>query len=94
MLSGTWTDFIPSFVIISTIIGATWWLSNQFSILRKLMYTLTDETKRELISKIEYHERHDDQRFKSLTDDMWTIKVRNAVRDREIAEERVTHNKE
>lgn len=58
-----------------------WWLSNQFRDVRNLVYVKFDELSKMLSEKIEYHERHDDQRFNSISNDLWAIRIRNAARD-------------
>lgn len=44
------------------------------------MHDLNDGTKKILLEKIEYHERHDDQRFAAISNDLWTLKLHNAAR--------------
>lgn len=67
--------------ILITVLGAQWrlttWLSNQFSSSRNMM----DEIKKDLLQKLEYHERHDDRRFSEIRDDVWELRVRNAALD-------------
>jgi hypothetical protein len=58
-----------------------WFLSIRFASLEKLIFTTAEQTKNFVLDKLEYHERHDDARFDSLTKDLWTIKVRNAAID-------------
>lgn len=67
---------------------AAWWLSKQFSTQRTYFFSKLEKVEENIISKLEYHERHDDQRFASITNDILTIKVRNAIRDGEISEDR------
>ena len=84
--------FIPVFSIIfaiaSTATGLGWWLSGQFSHHRKYTYDVVKEMKTEILQKLEYHERHDDQRFDQvdgrigrLRNDVWEIRLRNAAKD-------------
>lgn len=75
--------------LVCTILGAVWslawWLSGHFSAIRKDFYALG----KEILDKLEYHERHDDQRFSQIRDDIWDIRVRlekhnlNDIRPRE-----------
>ena len=53
------------------------WLSRQFTKVYAKMDELTDK----ILSKLEYHERHDDVRFNNLSNDIWAIRVRNAAKD-------------
>lgn len=76
----------PSFIIamvglfisiFAAVWSLAWWLSGHFSNIRKDFYALG----KEILEKLEYHERHDDQRFSQLRDDIWDIRVRNAAAD-------------
>ena len=57
-----------------------WFIGVQFSNMRKLIHEKVDGVQKVLLDKIEYHERHDDQRFASLNNDLWAIKLQNAAR--------------
>lgn len=72
-----------------TIFGAiwslAWWLSGKFTFLQNLIYTTAEKTTNSIMSKLEYHEKHDDARFNnvsnqisSVNNDIWEIKLRNA----------------
>lgn len=61
--------------------GLSWFISSQFTSVRKLIHEETNKTKLELINKLDYHEQHDDRRFDSITKDLWEIRVGNAARD-------------
>lgn len=58
--------------------GLAWWLSGQFSLLRGLVYEQISRTEIAILSKLEYHEKHDDTRFDDIKRDMWEVKVRQA----------------
>jgi hypothetical protein len=66
---------------ITTLCALVWWLSNQFRDMRNLVYTKFDMLTKMFTDKMEYHERHDDQRFNSISNDIWAIRVRNAAID-------------
>lgn len=68
-------------IIITTLCTAVWWLSTQFTRILNFVSEKIDKLEETILSKLEYHERHDDQRFNAVTNDLWTIKVRNASRD-------------
>lgn len=67
--------------IVSTVATLTWWLSGQFSALRHLFYERIELTSRTIIDKLEYHERHDDDRFSQIRSDLSEIRIRNAAKD-------------
>lgn len=72
--------------ILATIVGATWslawWFSRQFSALRELIHNRVEKLERAVLEKIEYHERHDDDRFSQLNNQIWEIRLRNAAKDK------------
>lgn len=79
--------------IIGTVWSLAWWLSNKFTELRGLFYTQVDKVSRSILDKLEYHEKHDDQRFSnvdqrfsSIKDDLWDIRIRNARVDNKVLE--------
>lgn len=69
------------FVMVGSIVGVVWymrsWLEKQFHNLKLMIF----EKLEELDEKLQYHERHDDQRFHDISNDIWAIKVRNATID-------------
>ena len=68
---------------LGIILGAVWghslWLSKQFNSLRDLIYAKVGALEDVLLSKLEYHERHDDKRFSDLHNELWEMKLRNAA---------------
>lgn len=75
--------FVAGFAV--SIVGGIWylaeWMNREFSKNRGLIFDKIEELKDMFISKLEYHERHDDSRFSEIKDDLWAIKLRNAARD-------------
>jgi len=80
---------------IIAIIGVTWvsatWLSKQFTDLRKVIQTTSDKLEKFIIDKIEYHERHDDARFHELQNQMWELRLEQALKDRDIDQNTLKH---
>lgn len=66
--------------IVSVVGGALVYLSKQLTAIKTLIYTRTDQLKEFFVSKLDYHEKHDDERFAALTRDIWEIRVANAAR--------------
>lgn len=73
---------------VASLGGLVWFISNQFSKIRGLVYEMRtvlyariEQVEDKLCAKIEYHEKHDDQRFSAVTNDLWALRVRNAARD-------------
>ena len=64
--------------IVGAAIGATMtlgiWLSGQFTKINNSIIS----TYEKVLSKLEYHERHDDARFETVRKDLWEMRVGNA----------------
>jgi hypothetical protein len=79
------SEYLPVVSIVGAIIGSVWtlawWLSGQFSAVRSLVYDKIEKTSQAIMAQIDYHEKHDDQRFAAITNDLWEIRVRNAAKD-------------
>lgn len=56
-------------------------MSRQFMAIRNLVYDKHEQLQKFITDKIEYHERHDDERFSAVTKDLWELRVRNALVD-------------
>lgn len=67
--------------------GLAWWLSGQFSIIKNLVHEQIDKTEAAILSKLEYHEKHDDSRFDDLKRDIWEVRLRAAANTSKINEE-------
>lgn len=72
------TMFLTS---IGLVWSMAWWLSGKLSENKKLMFDRLEKMQDIILSKMDYHEKHDDQRFHDMWNDIWTIKVRNAAID-------------
>lgn len=83
--------------IFASIWSLAWWLSGQFTGIRNLLYSQVEKLNTTFTEKLDYHEKHDDQRFNSISkdigavrDDVWEIRVRNASNDNVILKTRTT----
>lgn len=72
--------------IFAAVWSLAWWLSGEFTKMRSLIYAQIEKLGTSIFQKLNYHEKHDDQRFQSidnrflsLRDDMWEMKMRNAA---------------
>lgn len=63
--------------VFAAIWSLAWWLNGHFNNIRKDVYLLG----KEILDKLEYHERHDDKRFSQIHDVMTDIRVHNAATD-------------
>jgi hypothetical protein len=66
------------YYIGATVLGAigaswslAWWFARQFAIVINSIY----ETKDSIISKLEYHEKHDDVRFANVDKNIWELRL-------------------
>ena len=68
-----------------TVVVATgtmsYWLSSQFRDVRDMVFRKTEQLQNYFTQKVEAHEKHDDQRFDALNDDVWMIRLRLAAND-------------
>lgn len=82
-------DWVHPAVAVMSIMGAlltsvwyiAWFISKQLSTLKDLFFVKIEAMQGIIMSKLEYHERHDDERFASTATDINAIKLRNASRD-------------
>lgn len=64
--------------IFGSVWSLAWWLSGQFLTTRNIIYSQVEKLQNSFIGKLEYHERHDDQRFAAIMNDLSDLKIRNA----------------
>lgn len=76
-----WATVGIIFTIVSAVSSLTWWLSGQFSAVKNLVYTRVETVSKVILDKLEYHERHDDDRFSDIRKILAEIAVRNAAKD-------------
>src|SRR5437762_5805937 len=76
-----WSTVGIIITIVTTVAGLTWWLSGQFSIIKSLMFEKIGSTEKIILEKLDYHERHDDDRFSQIREDLSEIRIRNAAKD-------------
>lgn len=64
-----------------TLVTLTWWLSRQFHAQTEKFFTRMDILFEKMMIKLEYHEKHDDNRFSEIRNDLAEIRVQNAYVD-------------
>jgi hypothetical protein len=76
-------EYLPVIAISVTIISAVWghalWLSGQFKSVYKAIDIKFDKILDSITEKLEYHERHDDQRFGHISDSIWELRLQQAI---------------
>lgn len=69
--------------IIIAVVGAAFAQSQridrQFSNTREFVSKRVDDVKEYFTQKLDYHERHDDQRFANINDNIWSLRVDHAT---------------
>lgn len=81
MFSTDWATLGIIFTIVTTVSSLTWWLSGQFSSVRNMVFERVSIVEKVIVGKLEYHERHDDDRFGQIRNDLAEIRIRNASKD-------------
>lgn len=80
-----WSLVLSLLGFLSVIVGVVWghslWLQKQFDSLKELIYAKVNTLEDNLMSKLEYHEKHDDKRFLDLYNRLWEMRLRNAAID-------------
>lgn len=67
--------------VTASIVGATWWLSDQLRKNRDIFYKQMADYHNQITMKMDNHEKEDDRRFNSLSNNIWQIRMRNAAID-------------
>lgn len=75
------TQSIVTIVIgtFTSVLALSWWLNRQFNSVRELIYAKIDQTEKLLLTKLDYHEKHDDKRFTHMINEIWELKLKNAA---------------
>lgn len=81
MFDADWRTLGIIFTVISAVSSLTWWLSGQFGLIRNLVFERVSMVEKAIVEKLEYHERHDDERFGQIRNDISELRVRNASKD-------------
>jgi len=83
-------DKIPDVILVGLSVGVfvggtvwalAWWLSGQFSEIRAFVYQQMSRVEVNILDKLEYHEKHDDNRFEDLNKELWDVKIRLASKN-------------
>lgn len=65
--------------VASTIAILTWWLSRQFNVQNENFSKKIDYLYDKIISKLDYHEKHDDKRFEQVNNNIWELRLRQVA---------------
>ena len=67
---------------LSIILGVVWkhslWLSNQFNSLRELIYIKIDSLEESMMTKLQDHIEHDDERIQELNNKLWEVRLKGS----------------
>lgn len=78
--------------VFAAVWSLAWWLSGKFGEMSKDLRERIASVEKNLTEKLEYHERHDDQRFTGIRNDLWEIRVQNAARDGVVRLKKIKEN--
>lgn len=67
--------------VTASIVGATWWLSDQLRKNRDIFYKQMAEYHNQMTMHMDNHEKEDNIRFNALSNSIWQIRMRNAAID-------------
>lgn len=76
-----WATLGVVLTIVTAVSSLTWWLSGQFSSVKNLIHARLEAASRIILDKLEYHEKHDDDRFSDMRKQLADIQLRNATKD-------------
>lgn len=80
--------FLTGVGIVSTLVTVGWvsasFMNKKFSGLTEQIDTQMQKLEDNLIRKMDYHEKHDDDRFSQVRNDIWEIRLHNAAHDGKI----------
>lgn len=66
-------------------LGSVWgigrWLDARFYSIQSLLLNKMEKMQEVILGKLDYHEKHDDQRFATVNNDLVALRIRNAQRD-------------
>lgn len=65
--------------IVGSVAGLGWFMSRQLSQIKDFVYSSSEDVRRSMVEKLEYHERHDDKRFSDIVDDIWELRLKYAA---------------
>lgn len=86
------TDWMAIFGTIFLVMGSVWgigrWLDARFYSTQNMLLTKMERMQEVILGKLDYHEKHDDQRFSAVNNDLWELRVRNAATDGRATEDR------
>ncbi len=78
-----WNVLLAVFGSVSGVLITVWrfaiWIQQQFAQMKDYTHLRISELENKVLTKLEYHEKHDDQRFSEVHNEIWEIKVLNAA---------------
>jgi len=88
-------DTLAFLGIVVSIAGTVWtfamWLSSKLNAILETFYQKIDSVGTMILEKLEYHQRHDDERFNAIHGDLSDIRISNAARDASTTKYRNKH---
>lgn len=79
ILAGSTAVLTAIGALLMSVWGLRGWFSNQFL----KIYERMDKLETNVLTKLEYHEKHDDERFSQITTQMWEMRLASALNKNE-----------
>lgn len=73
-----WDEILRLGTVGGAVATSTWFLFRQQMSIKETIYKKFEELKNVFSDKLEYHERHDDQRFENISKDLLEIRITQA----------------
>jgi hypothetical protein len=73
-----WDEVLRFGTVATVVWSAAWFIFTQQIKIKDLIYVKFEELKNLFSDKLDYHERHDDQRFDNITKDIMTLRISQA----------------
>lgn len=67
--------------VFAAVWSLAWWLSGKFDHIQRYLEVRIENVEKNILNKLEYHERHDDSRFGAIHKDIWELRIHNAAQD-------------
>lgn len=74
----SWETLLGLVSIVGGLVSTVWWFRSWFASQFSKIYDRMGAVENNITSKLEYHERHDDQRFQDIHNRVWEVKLQLA----------------
>ena len=79
MLPLSFENWLALIGVYVTLVTGGWYVFNWLSKKFKEIFDKIDNVKETVLTKLDYHERHDDKRFSEVNNNIWELRLRQVV---------------